>query len=123
MDFDFKYVSAACPELTESEVRVLLEHLRDDARYSSATVPVIRTIARGLFPSIKMNNPVSYFDGRERIEVAIKYLNYAYGILDTIPQQVLTDGTAMTMIDINAAVHYLGEELDKLAVKKERDFT
>ena len=118
MDFDFKYVSSACPALTESEVKVLLQHLRDDARYSSADVPLIRRIARGLFPGVKIcSNKVAHFDCRERIQTALKYLNYAYGILDTIPESILTDGTGMVMIDINSSIHYLGEEVDKLEKK------
>jgi len=114
MDFEFKYVSSVCPELTDGEVRVLLDELRNNRRYESATVTVVRNVASQLFPGILRKEKVVHFDGRERIETAIKYLNYAYGILDTIPESVLTDGTGMTMVDINSSIHYLGEEIDKL---------
>ena len=117
MDFDFKYVSSACPELTDGEVRVLLDELRNDARYDSATVPVVRDLANRLFPGILREEKVVHFDGRERIQTALKYLNYAYRVLDTIPERVLTDGTGMVMIDINSSIHYLGEEIDKLEKK------
>lgn len=114
MDFDFKYVSSACPELTKGEVQILLEQLRADSRYDSATVPSIRELANAMFEGVLKDQKVVHFDGRERIQTAIKYLNHAYDILDTIPNRVLTDGTGMTMIDINSSIHYLGEEVTRL---------
>ena len=117
MDFDFKYVSSACPELTDGEVRVLLDELRNDARYDSATVPVVRDLANRIFPGILRDEKVAHIDGREKIQTALKYLNYAYRILDSIPERALTDGTGMVMIDINSSIHYLGEEINKLEKK------
>ena len=42
MSWDFKYVSAACPELTKAEVEVLIDHLHSDSRYDSATASSIQ---------------------------------------------------------------------------------
>jgi hypothetical protein len=49
---------------------------------------------------------------------AIEHLRIAYAELDNIPQSKLTDGTGMTMLDINSSIHYLREELGKLESKE-----
>ena len=110
MSFDFKYVSAACPELTEIEVKIVLDHLYSDSRYESATKQTVRDLARGLFPSV-LNN-ARYFDGRDKIDSAIKALKFASIELNRIPR--MSDDIGRTDLDIKIAINYLQEELSSL---------
>ncbi|BCV04462.1 MAG: hypothetical protein CM15mV86_510 [uncultured marine virus] len=48
--WSFKYVSAACPELTKAEIEVLIEQLYSDSRYESATKSSIQELAQQMFP-------------------------------------------------------------------------
>ena len=48
--WSFKYVSAACPELTKAEIEVLIEQLYADSRYESATASSIQELAQQMFP-------------------------------------------------------------------------
>ena len=110
MNFDFKYVSAACPELTEIEVKIVLDHLYSDSRYESATKQTVRDLARTLFPAVWSN--ARYFDGRDKIESAIKALAFASAELNRIPK--MSDDIGRTNLDIKMAIHYLSEELANL---------
>lgn len=110
MSFDFKYVSAACPELTEIEVKIVLDHLYSDSRYESATKQTVRDLARGLFPSV-LNN-ARYFDGRDKIDSAIKALKFASIELNRVPK--MSEDMERTDFDIKVVIHYLEEELSTL---------
>ena len=70
MSWDFKYVSAACPELTKAEVEVLIDHLHSDSRYDSATASSIQELARQIFPDIyRHREAVTNQHVREAIEL------------------------------------------------------
>lgn len=114
MDFDFKYVSAACPELMEVEVKIVLDHLRSDSRYDSATKQTVRDLARGLFPSVMRN--ARYIDGRDKIESAIKALKFASIELNRVPK--MSEDMERTDFDIKVVIHYLEEELVALTKEK-----
>ena len=110
MNFDFKYVSAACPELTETEVKIVLDHLYSDSRYESATKQTVRDLARTLFPAVWSN--ARYFDGRDKIESAIKALKFASIELNRIPK--MSDDIERTDFDIKMSISYLQDELSTL---------
>jgi hypothetical protein len=71
-----------------------------------------------LFPDIIKDEKVVHIDGRDKLKKAIEHLRIAYAELDKIPQSKLTDGTGMTMLDINSSIHYLREELGKIESKE-----
>jgi len=110
MNFDFIYVSKACPELAETEAKIVLEHLWSDSRYESATKQTVRDLASDLFPSVMRNS--RYIDGRDKIESAIKALKFATTELNRIPK--MSDSIGQTDLDIKIAIRYLENELSSL---------
>jgi len=110
MNFDFIYVTKACPELTETEAKIVLEHLWSDSRYESATKQTVRDLASDLFPSVMRNS--RYIDGRDKIESAIKALKFASDELNRIPK--MSDNVGQTDLDISIAIRFLKNELSSL---------
>jgi len=52
-NLDLKFVSSACPELTQSECEALLSHARDITRSDNDIYPaMLRATSRSLFPNI-----------------------------------------------------------------------
>ena len=109
MDFTFRYVSAACPELLESEVRIVCEHLNSDARYSALNADGVRREASAMFPSVAMS--ARYLDGRDKLESAIRHLTAATHDINKRP--VLSDDVAMIDLDIKMSLTLLKDNLEK----------
>ena len=110
MKFNFKYVSNVCPELTETEVNIVLDHLYSDSRYEALNRHGVRREATKLFPFVLGN--ARHLDGRDKIESAIKALTFASAELNRIPK--MSDDIGRTNLDIKMAIHYLSEELANL---------
>lgn len=113
MDLTSEYLSKICPELLESEIKVLKDNLLDLHSPDEIYPQVVRVTAKSLFPYIVTNEQVvSYLDGRDRIVNAIEFLKAAHNQLDKIPR--LSDNCGMAMIEMNQWIHYLNEELSHL---------
>jgi len=110
MDFTFRYVSAACPELLESEVKIVCEHLNSDARYSALSAHGVRGEAAKMFPSVAIS--ARYLDGRDKIESAIRHLTAATQDINQMP--VLSDDMAMIDLDIKMSITLLKDNLEKI---------
>jgi len=110
MDFTFRYVSAACPELLESEVKIVCERLNSDARYSALNAHGVRGEAGKMFPSVAMS--ARYLDGRDKIESAIRHLTAATQDINQIP--VLSDDVSMVDLDIKMSITLLKDNLEKI---------
>ena len=110
MDFTCRYVSAACPELLESEVKIVCEHLNSDARYSALNAHGVRGEAAKMFPSVAMS--ARYLDGRDKLESAIRHLTAATQDINQIP--VLSDDVSMIDLDIKMSITLLKDNLEKI---------
>lgn len=118
MNLTKTYFEQICPELLESEIKILIDNVLDLYKPENVYPQAVRVVAKSLFPDIIRDEKVVYIDGRDKMKKAIEHLRIAYAELDNIPQSKLTDGTGMTMLDINSSIHYLGEELSKLESKE-----
>jgi hypothetical protein len=118
MDLTKTYFEQICPELLESEIKILVDSVLDLYRPENVYPQAVRVVAKSLFPDIIKDEKVVHIDGRDKMKKAIEHLRIAYAELDNIPQSKLTDGTGMTMLDINSSIHYLREELSKLESKE-----
>lgn len=116
MDFDFTYVSKACPELTKHEVEIIIQQLQCDSRYVSATEESIRALAKDLFPYSFQDQTIAFFDYRDQVEQAIRHLEYSVNCLERIPR--LPEDIERTMFDIMIAHRHLYEELQ---IMKDKD--
>jgi len=114
MSFTFKYVSASCPELTEAEVKVVIENLQTDSRYNSLNEQGVRDFARSLFPHVL--NKARYIDGRDRMDYAIRLLKAASNELNKMP--TVPDDVGRTDLDIKMAIYYLEEQLHEIVEGK-----
>lgn len=113
MSLTKEYVSKACPELLDSEVKILIDNLLDLYDPSEIYPQVVRVTAKSLFPHvITSEHVVAYLDGRDRIVNAIEFLKAAHNQLDKIPK--LSDNCGTLMIEINSSIHYLNDELREL---------
>ena len=113
MSLTKEYVSKACPELLDSEVKILIDNLLDLYNPDEIYPQVVRATAKSLFPYvITSEHVVAYLDGRDRIVNAIEFLKAAHNQLDKIPR--LSDNCGTLMIEINSCVHYLTDELREL---------
>lgn len=114
MDLTRTYFEQICPELLDSEIKILIDNVLDLYKPENVYPQAVRVVAKSLFPDIIKEEKIVYMDGSDKVKEAIEHLRIAYAKLDGIPQQKLTDGCGMTMIEINASIHYLQEELGKL---------
>ena len=117
MDLTRTYFEQICPELLDSEIKILIDNVLDLYKPENVYPHAVRVVAKSLFPDIIKSEKVAYMDGRDRIKNAIANLCSAHAELDKIPQTKLTDATGMTMLDIQSSIHYLQEELNKLEEK------
>ena len=98
-NLDLKFVSSACPELTESECSALLSHCRDITRSDSDIYPdMLRATSRSLFPDIDRRpapsplapedvtklNAFRMAEARASLEAAEKWLSKVRGQSDTV---------------------------------------
>ena len=112
-DLTTEYVSKICPELLESEVKILIDNLLDLYHPSEIYPQVVRVTAKSLFPYVvTTERVVKYLDGRDRIVNAIEFLKAAHNQLNKIPK--LSDNCGMAMLEMNQWIHYLNEELRHL---------
>jgi hypothetical protein len=118
MNLTKTYFEQICPELLESEIKILIDNVLDLYRPENVYPQAVRVVAKSLFPDIIKDEKVVHIDGRDKMKKAIEHLRIAYAELDNIPQSKLTDGTGMTMLDINSSIHYLREELGKIESKE-----
>lgn len=118
MDLTKTYFEQICPELLESEVKIVIDNVLDLYKPADVYPQAVRVVAKSLFPDIIKDEKIVYIDGTDKIKKAIEHLRIAYAELDKIPQSKLTDGTGMTMIEINSSIHYLKEELSNLESKR-----
>ena len=102
----------------ESEIKILIDNVLDLYNPENVYPKAVRVVAKSLFPDIIKDEKVVHIDGRDKLKKAIEHLRIAYAELDKIPQSKLTDGTGMTMLDINSSIHYLREELGKIESKE-----
>ena len=107
--FTFQYVSKITPELTQAEVRVLMNNLLDMHHPDDIYALQVRTTASNLFPSIVTSGKLLWMDGRERIKSAIRSLEAASAELERVPQS--SDDVAMCDLDIKQTIGYLREEI------------
>ena len=121
MDLTRTYFEQICPELLDSEIKILIDNVLDLYKPENVYPQAVRVVAKSLFPDIIKSEKIVHIDGRDKIKEAIEHLRIAYSKLDSIPQSKLTDGCGMTMIDVNSSIHYLQEELAKL--EEVRNFT
>lgn len=113
MNLTAKYVSGVCPELLESEVKILIDNLLDLYHPKEIYPQVVRATARSLFPDIVTTERViAYLDGRDRIVNAVEFIKAAHSQLDKIPK--LSDNCATLMIELNSCISYLNQELRDL---------
>lgn len=113
MNLTAKYVSGVCPELLESEVKILIDNLLDLYHPKEIYPQVVRATARSLFPGIVTTDKVvAYLDGRDRIVNAVEFLRAAHNHLNKMPR--LSDNCARLMVEINSCVYHLNEELREL---------
>lgn len=110
--FNFQYVSKIAPELTQAEVRVLMNNLLDMHHPDDIYALQVRTTANNLFPAVVTSGKLLWMDGRERIKSAIRNLEAAGAELDRVPQS--SDDVAMCDLDIKQTIGYLKEEILKL---------
>jgi len=118
MDLTKTYFEQICPELLESEIKILIDSVLDLYKPENVYPKAVRVVAKSLFPDIIKDEKVVHIDGRDKLKKAIEHLRIAHAELDKIPQSKLTDGTGMTMLDINSSIHYLREELGKIESKE-----
>jgi hypothetical protein len=118
MDLTRTYFEQICPELLDSEIKILIDNVLDLYKPENVYPQAVRVVAKGLFPDIIKDEKIVHIDGRDKLKKAIEHLRIAYAELDKIPQSKLTDGTGMTMLDINSSIHYLREELGKIESKE-----
>ena len=112
-DLTTEYVSKICPELLESEVKILIDNLLDLYHPNEIYPQVVRVTAKSLFPYVvTTERVVKYLDGRDRIVNSIEFLKAAHNQLDKIPK--LSDNCGMAMLEINQWIHYLNDELREL---------
>lgn len=116
MDLTTKYVSGICPELLESEVKILIDNLLDLYDPKNIYPQLVRATARSLFPGVvTTDRVVAYLDGRDRIVNAVEFLRAAHNHLNKMPR--LSDNCATLMIEINSCIYHLNEELRDLEKK------
>lgn len=109
----FQYVSSACPELTESEVIILIENLLNMYNPNEIYRECIRDTARAMFPHlIPINAPPSNAYAKLAIKQAIDLLSQASNKLEGILNQ--SDSTAMTSRDIKSSIRHLSDEVARL---------
>jgi hypothetical protein len=114
----FEYVSSVCPELTESEVIILIENLLniynpDEIYQGRINAYFIKDTARALFPHlIPINAPPSNAYAKLAIKQAINFLSQASNKLEGILNQ--SDSTAMTSRDIKLLINHLSDEVARL---------
>jgi len=104
--WDFKYVSAACPELTKAEIEVLINHLHSDSRYDSATESSIQELARQLFPDIYRHREAVT---NQHVREAIELIERAANLLVRAPNK--TSEMARTEIEIKNNIVWLKKEI------------
>jgi len=106
MSWDFKYVSAACPELTKAEIEVLIDHLRSDSRYDSATASSIQELARQIFPDIYRHREAVT---NQHVREAIELMERSASLVSRVPNK--TDEMARTEIEIKNNIVWLKKEI------------
>jgi hypothetical protein len=113
-DFSFTYVSKICPELTDSEVTILMDELLNLYDKKDIYDQAVRYTAHSMFPDIVPLNshPIYYMDGRDKINKAVDLLVQASNKLDEVRKP--SDTLARTHLDIKSCIHYLTEEVKEL---------
>ena len=106
MSWDFRYVSAACPELTKAEIEVLIDHLHSDSRYDSATASNIQELARQIFPDIYRHREAVT---NQHVREAIELIERAASLLARVPNK--TDEMARTELEARNNVAWLKKEI------------
>lgn len=106
MSWDFKYVSAACPELTKAEIEVLIDHMHSDSRYDSATASSIQELARQIFPDIYRHREAVT---NQHVREAIELIERAASLLARVPNK--TDEMARTELEARNNVAWLKKEI------------
>jgi len=121
-DFSFTYVAKICPELTDSEVTILMDELLNLYDKKDIYDQTVRYNAHWMFPDIvPLNshpNPIYYMDGRDKINKAVDLLVQASNKLDEVRKP--SDTLARTHLDIKSCIHYLTEEVKELEASDER---
>ena len=113
------FFTRVCPELTDSEITVLIEESLVMYKPNELYPQAVRVMARNLFPNVIPGATLIHIDGRDKIRSAINYLVLAKAELDKIPESKLTDTTGMTALDIHSCIFYLQEEVKALEAKDE----
>ena len=106
MSWDFKYVSAACPELTKAEVDVLINQLRSDSRYDSATAISIQELARQLFPDIYRHREAVT---NQHVREAIELMERSASLLARAPSK--SDEISRSEIELKSNIVWLKNEM------------
>ena len=113
-NLDLKFVSSACPELTQSECEALLSHARDITRSDNDIYPdMLRATSRSLFPDIERRRaspPMSPADidrvNSYRIAEALADLEAAQKMLRKVRGPC--DDVAMALRDLGLVIELLG---------------
>jgi len=106
MSWDFKYVSAACPELTKAEIEVLIDHLHSDSRYESATASSIQELARQIFPDIYRHREAVT---NQHVREAIELIERAASLLVRVPCK--SDEISRSEIELKSNIAWLKKEI------------
>ena len=122
--WSFKYVSAACPELTKAEIEVLIEQLYSDSRYESATASSIQELAQQMFPdtykwrkekkqTFLTSNQFRALKTEKRrktkaIQEAVKLLQKADQILANVDA---SNEVGRTQLELRSNIRFLNKEI------------
>ena len=106
MSWDFKYASAACPELSKAEIDVLIDHLHSDSRYDSATASSIQELARQLFPDIYRHREAVT---NEYVQEAIELIERSASLLARVPCK--SDEISRSEIELKSNIVWLKQEI------------
>ena len=104
--WSFKYVSAACPELTKAEIEVLIEQLYSDSRYESATASSIQELAGQMFPDIYRHRKVVT---NEYVQEAIELMERSASLLARVPCK--SDEISRSEIELKSNIVWLKQEI------------
>lgn len=111
MTYSIEQIAKACPQLLESEVRIVFEEMNVNKYSACYTDKDVRRLANQLFP-LQHNSNVYRFDGKDQLELATKYLDLAIETMSRLPEEMVTDNVGQTILELKNNYHWLIGELN-----------
>ena len=71
MDLTRTYFEQICPELLDSEIKILIDNVLDLYKPENVYPQAVRVVAKGLFPDIIKDEKIVHIDGRDKLKKAI----------------------------------------------------